>query len=46
MSLGFGFSLPALVPYGAGGNNPFNQTGPTLDLSFMGNAGNLSGADT
>jgi hypothetical protein len=36
MSVGFGFSLPALVQYGGGGNNPFGQLGPTLDLSFAG----------
>ena len=35
MSVGFGFSLPALVQYGGGGNNPFGQLGPTLDLSFV-----------
>jgi hypothetical protein len=31
---------------GGGGNNPFNQDGATLDLSFIGTAGDLSGADT
>jgi hypothetical protein len=31
---------------GGGGNNPFNQDGATLDLSFVGTAGDLSGADT
>jgi hypothetical protein len=36
MSVGFGFSLPALAQYGGGGNNPFGQLGPTLDLSFAG----------
>jgi hypothetical protein len=35
MSVGFGFSLPATAPYGGGGNNPFGQLGPTLDLSFV-----------
>ena len=34
MSVGFGFSLPALAQYGGGGNNPFGQLGPTLDLAF------------
>lgn len=36
MSFGYGFSLPALTNYGGGGNNPFGQLGPTLDLSFAG----------
>lgn len=36
MSLNYGFALPALAPNGAGGNNPFGQLGPTLDLSFGG----------
>jgi len=36
MSLGFGFALPAYPLRGGGGNNPFNQLGPTLDLSFAG----------
>lgn len=42
MSVGFGFSLPALVQYGGGGNNPFGQLGPTLDLSFAGTVTDLS----
>jgi len=46
MSFGFGFALPAYPLRGGGGNNPFNQLGPTLDLSFIGTAGDLSGADT
>ena len=46
MSFGFGFALPAYPLRGGGGNNPFNQDGATLDLSFIGTAGNLSGADT
>jgi hypothetical protein len=36
MSFGYGFSLPALTNFGGGGNNPFGQLGPTLDLSFAG----------
>jgi hypothetical protein len=36
MSFGYGFSLPALTTFGGGGNNPFGQLGPTLDLSFAG----------
>ena len=36
MSFGFGFALPAYPLRGGGGNNPFNQLGPTLDLSFTG----------
>ena len=36
MSFGFGFALPAYPLRGGGGNNPFNQSGPTLDLSFAG----------
>jgi len=36
MSFGFGFALPAYPLRGGGGNNPFNQLGPTLDLSFAG----------
>jgi hypothetical protein len=46
MSFGFGFALPAYPLRGGGGNNPFNQDGATLDLSFIGTAGDLSGADT
>ena len=46
MSFGFGFALPAYPLRGGGGNNPFNQDGATLDLSFTGTAGDLSGADT
>lgn len=42
MSLGFGFALPAYPLRGGGGNNPFNQTGPTLDLAFAGVVTNLS----
>lgn len=42
MSVGFGFSLPALAQYGGGGNNPFGQLGPTLDLSFAGTVTDLS----
>jgi hypothetical protein len=37
MSFGFGFSLPA-VRFLVAGYNPFNQNGPTLDLSFIGTA--------
>lgn len=36
MSFGFGFALPAYPLRGGTGNNPFNQLGPTLDLSFTG----------
>ena len=36
MSFGFGFALPAYPLRGGGGNNPFNQLGPTLDLAFPG----------
>ena len=36
MSFGLGFALPAYPLRGGGGNNPFNQSGPTLDLSFAG----------
>ena len=36
MSFGFGFALPAYPLRGGTGNNPFNQLGPTLDLSFAG----------
>ena len=36
MSFGFGFALPAYPLRGGGGNNPFNQLGATLDLSFAG----------
>lgn len=35
MSVNFGFSFPALAQYGGGGNNPFGQLGPTLDMSFV-----------
>ena len=42
MSFGFGFALPAYPLRGGGGNNPFNQSGPTLDLSFAGVVTNLS----
>ena len=41
MSLGFGFALPAYPLRGGGGNNPFNQLGPTLDLSFVDGATNV-----
>ena len=36
MSFGLGFALPAYSLRGGGGNNPFNQSGPTLDLTFAG----------
>jgi len=42
MSFGFAFALPSLATYGGGGNNPFGQTGPTLDLSFAGTVTNTS----
>lgn len=42
MSLGFGLSLPAAIPYGSGGNNPFGQLNPTLDLVFAGALTDLS----
>ena len=41
MSFGFGFALPA-IPRGLAGYDPFNQTGPTLDLSFAGAVTDLS----
>jgi len=49
MSFGFGFALPAYPLRGGGGNNPFNQLGPTLDLSFVDGATNVGdqlGPDT
>jgi hypothetical protein len=42
MSFGYGFSLPALTTFGGGGNNPFGQLGPTLDLSFAGTVTDLN----
>jgi len=41
MSFGFGFALPAILR-GAAGYDPFNQSGPTLDLSFAGAVTDLS----
>jgi hypothetical protein len=49
MSFGFGFALPAYPLRGGGGNNPFNQLGATLDLSFVDGATNVGdqlGSDT
>ena len=40
MSFGFGFSLPAILRKVAG-YDPFNQSGPTLDLVFAGVATDL-----
>ena len=42
MSFGLGFAFPAYPLRGGGGNNPFNQSGPTLDLTFAGVPTDLS----